>query len=210
MVNSYLRLFDLRTFGRLEPAERRALISAVFLVGGIRVALWLLPVRRVRKILRACERIPLAVPPELPVSRLVWAVQAASRRIPMATCLTQSLALQSLLSRTGRSSELHLGVRKDQQSGFQAHAWVECAGATLLSSSTEVAGLRAFALAGGRFILNSLGLPLEHPDLSFDWSFLRLHSLWFPAAYQHQIDSGGIPVEGNADLELIPADTGVV
>jgi len=139
MVNSCLRLFDLRTFRRLEPAERRALFSAVLLVSLIRVALWVLPVRRVRKIVSAFDRIPLSVPADLPVNRLVWAVQAASRRIPMASCLTQSLALQSLLTRSGRSSQLHLGVKKDQQTGFQAHAWVEYAGCTLLSTPSEVA-----------------------------------------------------------------------
>ena len=87
----------------------------------------------------AFDRIPLSVPADLPVNRLVWAVQAASRRIPMASCLTQSLALQSLLTRSGRSSQLHLGVKKDQQTGFQAHAWVEYAGCTLLSTPSEVA-----------------------------------------------------------------------
>ena len=91
--------------------------------------------------MRAGERLPLAlpVPADLPVSCQVWAVEAASRRIPMASCLTQSLALQFLLTRSGRSSKLHIGVKKDQLTGFQAHAWVEIAGNPLLSTPAEIA-----------------------------------------------------------------------
>jgi Transglutaminase-like superfamily len=140
ILNAGLRLRGLRTLGRLAPVERWLLLRAVLLVGAIRVALWVVPFRRVRQFMRACERVPLSVPVDLPVPRLVWAVRSASRRIPMASCLTQSLALQFLLIRTGRSAQLHIGVKKDPQTGFQAHAWVESAGCTLLSTPSEVVG----------------------------------------------------------------------
>lgn len=62
-----------------------------------------------------------------PVGRIVWATQAACRRVPGATCLVSSLALQRMLSRHGHASELHIGVaRKDTV--FTAHAWVVCDG----------------------------------------------------------------------------------
>ncbi len=109
----------------MAPAERRLALCALLLVGAIRVALWVVPFRRVRQFLRAFERMPFSVPADLPAPCLVWAVRAASRRIPMATCLTQSLALQFLMTRAGRPAQLHFGVRKDPQTGFQAHAWVE-------------------------------------------------------------------------------------
>jgi len=130
----------LRTLRQLPPTERGLLLRTVLLVGAIRTALWLVPFRRARQFMRACKRLPLRVPEEMPVSRLVWAVHAASRRIPMASCLTQSLALQFLLIRAGRSSQLHLGVKKDPQTGFQAHAWVEHGGCTLLSTPSEIVG----------------------------------------------------------------------
>ena len=103
------------------------------------MALWVVPLRNVRQLNHAFERLHFAVPADLPLSRIVWAVQAASRRIPMATCLTQSLALQCLLARTGRASEVHIGVKKDAEAGFQSHAWVECEGSMLLSAPYEVA-----------------------------------------------------------------------
>jgi len=76
---------------------------------------------------------------EWPVSRLVWAVETTSRRIPSATCLTQSLALQFLLSRSGRSSALRIGVARTGARGFQAHAWVEYEGRTLIDRPEDIA-----------------------------------------------------------------------
>jgi Transglutaminase-like superfamily len=46
------------------------------------------------------------------------------------TCLEVSLALWWLLSRQGIASDLRVGIRKDGET-FEAHAWVECGGATL-------------------------------------------------------------------------------
>lgn len=89
--------------------------------------------------LRLIDEWHLALPGDFPVSRLEWAVRAASRRIPMATCLTQALALQCLLTRAGHAAEVHVGVKKDDQAGFQSHAWVECEGQMLLSAPCEVA-----------------------------------------------------------------------
>ena len=80
----------------------------------------------------------LVVPKDTPVSRLVWAVRAASRRIPAASCLTQSLALHCLLTRAGHAAQIHIGVAKDPTSKFHAHAWVEHEGEPLLSDPAEI------------------------------------------------------------------------
>lgn len=141
MVPDFKPRFDvipLRTFMNLPPAERRLVLRTVPLVFAIRMALWVAPLRVVWRMIQACERLPFAVPGDLPVSRLEWAVRAASLRVPMASCLTQSLALQFLLIRAGRSSEIHIGVKKDLETGFQSHAWVECDGHMLLSMPSEV------------------------------------------------------------------------
>jgi hypothetical protein len=134
------RVIRLRTLANLPPAERGLILRTLPLVAAIRVTLWVAPLRRVGHLIRACEHLPFSVPGELPVSRLEWAVRAASRRVPMASCLTQALALQFLLVRSGRSSEIHIGVRKDAEAGFQSHAWVECEGRTLLSAPSEIIG----------------------------------------------------------------------
>jgi len=54
---------------------------------------------------------------------LRWAVAAAARRIPGATCLVQALALQRLLAQSGHRSQLRIGVDK-AGAEFDAHAWL--------------------------------------------------------------------------------------
>ena len=60
-----------------------------------------------------------------------------SRVVPGATCLTQALALNQLLSNNGHASTVLIGVRKDDDR-FAAHAWVEWRGGPLLSSPAQV------------------------------------------------------------------------
>jgi hypothetical protein len=55
---------------------------------------------------------------------------AAHHAIGDPACLEVSLALWWLLARQGIASDLRVGIRKDGEA-FEAHAWVECGGATL-------------------------------------------------------------------------------
>lgn len=110
------------------------------LLVAIRVALWWLPFRLLSELPRQpilAGAFPRRVV-DVPEARLIWAVQAANRRLPGMTCLTRSLALQLLLARCGRSASVRIGVRKDHAGGFQAHAWVECDGRTLADSAAVV------------------------------------------------------------------------
>jgi hypothetical protein len=126
---------------RLAPAERSLLPRLAVLVAGIRVALWTLPFGTLQRLLklRALRALFPRSLAEVPVARLAWAVETTSRRIPAATCLTQSLALQFLLTRAGRRSALRIGVARSAERGFQAHAWVECEGRTLIDRPEDVA-----------------------------------------------------------------------
>jgi hypothetical protein len=51
-------------------------------------------------------------------------VERAARAIPAATCLTQALAAQVLLARSGHPAALRLGTRRTGAS-LAAHAWLE-------------------------------------------------------------------------------------
>ena len=64
--------------------------------------------------------------PAAPVSDLVWAVEAAARRVPWrAKCIERGLAAQRLLRKSGVNALLHYGARQDGSSGLlQAHVWV--------------------------------------------------------------------------------------
>jgi hypothetical protein len=46
--------------------------------------------------------------------------------VPGATCLTQALAAQVLLAQSGYHSRIEIGVTKDDERHFRAHAWVVC------------------------------------------------------------------------------------
>ena len=122
----------LSKFFQLPGAERAALLHALALLWGVRLALWLLPFARV-------QRWALTRPPAerrgLPPPRLAWAVTAASRAVPRATCLTQALAGQVLFAHHGHRSQLHLGVTGGAGRAFEGHAWRTCAGRAVLGAA---------------------------------------------------------------------------
>jgi Transglutaminase-like superfamily len=131
----------LHQFAGLPEPERRLLLRAVLLVAAARIALWTLPFSLVRRLFggppsQACVVTPYLT--KISPRRLAWAVQASARRIPRASCLTQALALQSLLAKTGRSGQVRVGVSKDAERGFEAHAWLEHQGEILVGNNGEL------------------------------------------------------------------------
>jgi hypothetical protein len=62
--------------------------------------------------------------------RAVVAVQRAGR-VVRARCLAQSVALASLLERSGRDTAVVLGCRRYEDRRWGSHAWVLCDGAVL-------------------------------------------------------------------------------
>lgn len=134
-------------FARLSAAERSLLPRLVLLVAVTRLALWLVPFARVRGLFRQRALAAVFDPnlARLPIERLAWAVQVASRHVPAASCLTQSLVLQFLLARCGHASSVQIGIAKDGGRDFRAHAWVDCAGQVLLNRPEDVAGYTLLA-----------------------------------------------------------------
>jgi len=123
---------------RLRRAEWALLARAGLLAAAIRAALWVVPWP---SLIRVLDR--LGRPGRLKgfsADRLAWAVRHASRLVPRATCLTQALALHHLLTCSGLPSAVEIGVAKTAEKGFQAHAWVEHQGGTLLNRPDEIAG----------------------------------------------------------------------
>jgi hypothetical protein len=112
-------------FARVSSTERALFLNTALLVLAIRVGLLVLPCRAVRRrlVVRTDDK---SAARHHSVEQIVWAVRAASRYVPGATCLTQALAAQWLLGRSGHDASVLIGVRKDDRLGFQAHAWVIC------------------------------------------------------------------------------------
>lgn len=118
---------QLRKFLRLPRRKRSLLIQAALLLFVIQTGLIFLPFSFLRR--------TLAKGSQLSGSRrnvswsadpVVWAVSVASRYLPgTRRCLPQALAVQALLACQGHPSRFRIGVAKDPQGKFQAHAWVE-------------------------------------------------------------------------------------
>lgn len=123
----------------LSRAEQIWLLVALQLVAVVRASLWLLPssvsLRLVRRIAGANRARTIGHRPSL--DRLTWAVEAASRRIPHASCLTQAVSAQLLLRHFGYSSQLCLGVARSAEGVFAAHAWVESHGRIIIGGANS-------------------------------------------------------------------------
>jgi hypothetical protein len=99
-------------------------------------------------------RPPASVSAPPAMDRLTWAVETVSRFVPAATCLTQALAAQVLLTRRGRAARLHIGVSKAEGRKLEAHAWVESQGRVVIGGS----GLERYT------VLAVLSGPAKRPE----------------------------------------------
>lgn len=117
----------LKRFLELSGAERRMLMRVGGVVAATRAALWMVPAHMARRV--AAQAAAGAVGS---VEQLVWAVRVVSRYLPGATCLTQALAAQALLARSGFPSKVEIGVARDEGRRIRAHAWVVCYGQVVL------------------------------------------------------------------------------
>ncbi|MGH7665413.1 MAG: lasso peptide biosynthesis B2 protein [Gemmatimonadaceae bacterium] len=123
------------TLFALPPRERRLAVLAVSLVIVLRLVLWILPSRIILRSVRALGRArPRDVVPGVDPATVTWAVEAAGRRVPHATCLTRAIAAQLLLLRYGFASRLCLGVAHGRDAGFRAHAWLERDGTVVIGA----------------------------------------------------------------------------
>jgi len=105
-----------------------------------RLGLLFLPLRTVRACLRRFTRIAGTVN-RRPASaaEIIWAVSAAERYSPVgSTCLAVALLGQALLQRHGYDSRMRIGVRRDDQGKFHAHAWLEQEGKIVIGGPLSV------------------------------------------------------------------------
>jgi hypothetical protein len=125
----------LRKFLCLPAAERRMLLEAALLLGGIKLGLRLLPFHILRRFLDSLAKVPIELRKanQSSVERVVWAVEMADRYMPRArTCLTRALATRLLLVRQGHPALIRIGVVREEGEEFLAHAWVESKGEVVI------------------------------------------------------------------------------
>ena len=119
----------LRRLLALDTSDRILIVRALGWVLLARVGLWFVPFSRLRAV---ADRVTQGGRPADP-RRIAWAVEAIAWRIPRASCLTQALAADAMLRRSGRLPNLQIGVVKDRDL-LEAHAWVELDGTVLVGN----------------------------------------------------------------------------
>lgn len=127
----------LYNFCRLPSQDRHLFVRSLLLLTIVRVGLWVLPFQTLRRLLARMSAVHAESPGQdhMPLERVAWAVREASRYVPAATCLTQALATQVLLSRRGLPVRFRIGVARGAGGEFLAHAWVECQGTIVIGGA---------------------------------------------------------------------------
>ncbi len=139
----------LRRFGHFDGSRRLLLVEASALLLLSRLLLSVVPFKRLTPRLGR-----MAQPGEMPDAPaqthadqersaaeiavdIGWAVQCAARHLPFdAVCLPQAMAAQSMLRRRHVASVMHFGVAKGAEKPFEAHAWLDAAGAEVVGYPT--------------------------------------------------------------------------
>jgi len=123
----------LQRLRRLTSAQRVLLLRASALLGLASVAVALLPFRVAIRF----GSVPLGGGGGASADECVWAVEAASRRLPWRTlCIEKGLVVQRLLRSHGVNAILHYGARHHPRSGkLEAHVWVTVDGRAVIGGA---------------------------------------------------------------------------
>lgn len=124
----------------LPYRRKKLLVKSLFLVVSVRVALWVMPFERVSSWLGGAD-LPESKgrPSDWDAIREAAAcVRLCSQFVPRATCLTQALATRSLLHSMRLNSSLKIGVDKDANQKFIAHAWIEVEDKIIIGRTPDI------------------------------------------------------------------------
>lgn len=105
----------------LRPRDVAWLLRCLLIVAIMRIALSLLPYRRIGRWIPAPAGAPAN---DDDVYRVAWGVAAVAKLIPHASCLTQALAGQYLLAKAGHPATIQIGVAREKDGRVSAHAWL--------------------------------------------------------------------------------------
>ena len=115
--------------------KKKLLVQSLFLIWIIRISLWLFSFNSLNKWL-ACYLGSYNLDNQqadwVAIDNIVKSVRVCSRYVLYASCLTQALATRTLLQMKGQRSYLKIGVKKNENEKFAAHAWVEIEGRIII------------------------------------------------------------------------------
>lgn len=123
----------LHRFWALDGSDKLFLAGCLATVAIVRLCLTLFSFNKMRTWLPAMRAEEIPTPGEL--KRVAWGIYNAARFVPGASCLTQALSGQILLARRGMISQVRIGVARDEQGRFIAHAWLVSEGRVVLGGA---------------------------------------------------------------------------
>ena len=139
-----------RKFLRLPLPEKVLYAEALPVVIFMGLIVRLVPFRFLRKWL--VKRLSVETEPRptdlSEIQKIVRSVDFFSRFHPFASCLTRSLSALLLIKFNGEHAILKIGVAKDEQETFKAHAWLESNGRIVMGqipSATRYTVLDSFS-----------------------------------------------------------------
>jgi hypothetical protein len=121
-------------FLKLPFAEKVLYAEALPVVVLIGLIVRLVPFRFIRKSFvkrLSSERVSTTADLD-EIQKIVRSVDFFSRYHPFASCLTRSLSALLLIKFNGEHAILKIGVAKDEQEAFKAHAWLESNGRIII------------------------------------------------------------------------------
>ena len=131
--------------------DRTILITALILLGLVRLGLWLLPFQRLQRLLAQISNINPQNQNnnQTSINKIIWAVETSSRYLPGVKCLARALTAQALMSRHGYSCQLRIGVAKGESGKLEAHAWIESQGKVVIGSLADLSRFVPMEAVGG-------------------------------------------------------------
>ena len=107
------------------------------LVWTVRLTLWLLPFHIVCSLIHRLTANPIHRDKieERHLFVIASNVARVSQFVPKATCLTQAIATLILLNLKNYPATLRIGVARNNEGRFEAHAWVESEGNVVIGGS---------------------------------------------------------------------------
>lgn len=132
-------MFRLLKFVRLPAAEKILFIETLLLVPTVRIAIWVVPYRILQKgfVRTLSPKTDAGGADWRQIEKITNFVRLTSRFVPFASCLTQALAALYLLRVKGQDAELKIGVKKDENARFEAHAWLEKDGRIIIGKLSK-------------------------------------------------------------------------
>jgi hypothetical protein len=138
---------ELRHFLRISRGRRGRLWEALVALAIARVAMAILPFRRIAAWLGTpgTESPATATAEDIRVAKEIgWAVDVLGRRVPWdGRCLARALAATGMLRRRGLEGTVIFGARWSESSCLDAHAWLRL-GSLIVTGEPSHEGFKTF------------------------------------------------------------------